>query len=199
MILTFALCYTLALSSFCAQEPVVSDCNGNSSAGLSGSGPPCCAVSAPLMVVIARHGAHFVAPSGAFLHGASTWWRKRGPWVQTALNHTHCACLFCIVICAKPELRPPPVAPSKGAIFESRKWLSLWRNPTVLITKNKPAVCFWEGFRGLTSHVKPSGPQHRGESVRELNTEKTRITQCLSERPTFSCNCWSRKKKSYSC
>lgn len=59
--------------------------------------------------------------------------------------------------------------PLQGAIFEPRKCLSLWRNPSVHITKNKPAVCFWEDFPGLTSHFKPEGPQHRGESVRELS------------------------------
>lgn len=38
-----------------------------------------------------------------------------------SLTRTLRACLLCIVICAKPELRPPPVAPLQGGYFGAEK------------------------------------------------------------------------------
>lgn len=95
-------------------------------------------------------------------------------------TQSHALCMR-VMYCNMCKARAPPTT-CWEAIYEPRKCLSLWRNPTVHITKNKSAVCFWEDFPGLTSHFKPEGPQHRGESVRELSTAETTettIRQCF--------------------
>lgn len=103
--------------------------------------------------------------------------RRGGGNGASALTHTHAPCVL-VMYCNMCKARAPPTTccpPSKGAILEPRKCLSLWRNPTVRITKKKnKSVCFWEDFPGLTSPFKAEGSQPRGESARELSPAGSR-------------------------
>lgn len=81
-----------------------------------------------------------------------------------AQSHAPCVLVMHCNVC-KAGAPPTTCCPCRAAIFEPRKCLSLWRNPTVHVSKDERAVGFWEDFPGLRSHSGPEGPQHRGESA----------------------------------
>lgn len=93
------------------------------------------------------------------------------PLCATPLNHTHCACLLCIVICAQPELRPPPVVPP-GCYFCVEKMFVIVEKSSDSHHENTSAV----RFTGKTSHFNPPTTRSTlGGSVRELSVAKTTV------------------------